>query len=65
VYLVDSIKRSTKESTVQVEWNGDAISSFSNGSTLIKVPALGDFNLSAYNVLDEDDQSIRLTFSEP
>lgn len=64
-YIVDSIKRSEKETKVTVAWDGEVISSFSNGSTSIKVPALGDFNLSSYNVSDQDDQSVRLTFSEP
>lgn len=65
VYIVDSIRRSATENTLTVSWNGDPIASFSSGSTSIKVPALGDFDLSSYNVSDDDDQSIRLTFSEP
>lgn len=65
IFIVDSIKRSAKEQTVSVEWNGDPIASFSNGSTSVKVPALGDFELSSYSVNEDDDQSIRLSFSEP
>lgn len=65
VYIVDSIKRTSKEKKLTVQWDGEAISSFSSGSTGITIPALGDFNLSAYQVNDDDDQSVRLTFSEP
>lgn len=64
-YIVDSIKRSAKENKLTVSWDGEAIASFSHGSTSIKVPALGDFYMNDYTISDEDDQSVRLTFSEP
>jgi len=62
---VDSILRISKEQELIVAWDGTPINSFSKGEKKIKVSALGEFYLSNTKVIEGEDQSISLTFTEP
>ena len=64
-FKVDSIQRLKKEQTILVKWNGKPINSFSKGSKEITVSGLGDFSVSKASVIEEEDQKVELTFTEP
>lgn len=64
-FYVDSIERREQKGEVIVSWDGRAISSIKKGRKTIEVPALGDFSVSTARVIDNEDQSVELQFSEP
>ncbi len=64
-FYVDSIERKQKAGQLIVSWNGEKINAISNGSQEIKIPALGDFSVSEAKVIDNEDQYVELTFSDP
>lgn len=64
-FFVDSIHRGTTKSEVIVEWNGTAIGAMSRGKEKIDIKALGDFSVESAKVIDNEDQSVELNFSEP
>ncbi len=64
-YYVDSIERKGKAGKVIVSWNGESIKSMNTGSQEINVPSLGDFSVTDAKVIDDGDQYVDLTFSDP
>lgn len=64
-FYVDSIERKAKTGSLIVNWKGEEIKAISSGSQEIKIPALGDFSISDARVVDNDDQSVELSFSDP
>lgn len=64
-FVVDSVRRKEKEQTITVSWNGKDANSFSRGNETQIVSGLGDFNVSNWEVSEEEDQSLELRFSEP
>jgi hypothetical protein len=64
-FYVDSIERKIKSGKVNVSWNGEAIQSLSTGSLDIDIPSLGDFSITDAKVVDDGDQYVDLTFSDP
>ncbi len=64
-FRVDSIQRLANEQTIHVRWNGKVINSFSKGSKEITVSGLGDFSISDVALIEEEDQRVELTFTEP
>ncbi|MCW3072480.1 MAG: hypothetical protein JWO44_2370 [Bacteroidetes bacterium] len=64
-FYVDSIKRGEKAGKVIVSWNGEPIKSISTGSQAVDVPAMGDFSVTNAQVVDDGDQYVDLTFSDP
>jgi alpha-2-macroglobulin len=64
-FYVDSIERTEKAGKVIVSWDGDIIGSISKGAQEINVPAMGDFYVTDAKVVDDGDQYIDLTFSDP
>ncbi|MBA2612757.1 MAG: hypothetical protein H0U95_12345 [Bacteroidetes bacterium] len=64
-FYVDSIERKERKGNLLVSWKGEVIKAISNGIQEIKIPALGDFSISDARVVDNDDQSVELIFSDP
>lgn len=64
-FIVDSIKRQEKKRTLYVKWDGRPAQSFSKGVERVQVSSLGDFTVDEHNVIEEEDQSVQLHFSEP
>ncbi len=64
-FYVDSIERKEKAGKLVVNWKGEEIKAISNGSQELKIPALGDFSISNARVVDNEDQSVELSFSDP
>ncbi|MBI5540819.1 MAG: hypothetical protein HY951_12215 [Bacteroidia bacterium] len=64
-FYVDSIERKNKPGRIVVTWDGESINSNTSGSREIEVKALGDFSVTNSKVVDDGDQYIELTFSDP
>lgn len=64
-FYVDSIERKQAAGKVIVSWNGEYIKSINTGSKEIDVVSLGDFSVTDAKVVDDGDQYVDLTFSDP
>ncbi len=64
-FYADSIKRNIKEDKVKVSWDAENIHALQKGFEDIIVPGLGDFSLSQAKVIENEDQYVELTFSDP
>lgn len=64
-FYVDSIERQLKPGKVVVTWNGEPIQAMQQGSQSLIVPSLGDFQVTEAKVVEQEDQYIELTFSDP
>lgn len=64
-FIIDSIERTNVPGKVQLSWNGSEINSLSKGRITENVVELGNFSLTDITIIDEDDQSMNLIFSEP
>jgi len=64
-FYVDSIERKKTAQTLKIQWNAAAIKGTNFGAQEIAVPALGDFYVTDAKVVDDGDQYISLSFSDP
>jgi alpha-2-macroglobulin len=64
-FFVDSITRKDDEGKLIIRWDGAAINAFQEGKEELTVPALGDFFVENVRVIDREDQTIEIMFSEP
>lgn len=64
-FFVDSIARKLQAGKLVVSWNGESIGVASKGEQEVLIPALGDFSVSQAKIIDEEDQHLELTFSDP
>jgi uncharacterized protein YfaS (alpha-2-macroglobulin family) len=64
-FVADSIERTEREQKIIVRWNGEPIKSISKGEKMLKVPSLGDFTVTSFEVKEQDDQVIEMRFSDP
>lgn len=64
-FIVNGIERKGDESTVNLNWVGEAIGSSYNDELEVKIPALGDFKVMNIEVIHEPDQYVRVHFSDP
>lgn len=64
-FYADNIERGVKQGTVTVSWNGEAMKSIQTGKQDIVIPGLGDFSVSDAKIVDNEDQYVELTFSDP
>lgn len=62
---VHDVKRKKASSEIRVSWNAAPLGSISSGSVVEKIPAIGDFTLLSAEVEEDEDQFVRLNFSEP
>ncbi len=64
-FIIDSIVRFDKASTVKLEWNGKAIGVDKKEEKEIEIPAIGDFKLMSAKVIQYPEQFLQLQFTDP
>ena len=64
-FTIDSIARTVNDENVIIQWNGEALESEQKGEFNQQIPALGNFKVFFYNVLQQPEQYIQLQFSDP
>lgn len=64
-FVVDSIKRLDKEQKLVISWDGAEINSFSHGTKELIVSSLHDFSVRSVNLAEDEDQMVKIKFSEP
>jgi len=64
-FSADSIRRTEKEGSVSISWDGDAIHAIQRGKQDFKIAAMGDFTVTEIKVPDAEDQYVEISFSDP
>jgi uncharacterized protein YfaS (alpha-2-macroglobulin family) len=64
-FTVDSIQRGEETRMLTLEWDCKKIQSEQKGSTEQEIPALGDFRVIRTEVIQQPEQYVALTFSDP
>ncbi len=64
-FVVDSIRRRTDPSEVELAWNGDALGIDLEGSKQVTIPAQGDFKVLDNETFNDPEQYLKLKFSDP
>lgn len=64
-FYVDGIERKEKQGLLTVSWNGGPVQAIATGKQDIIIPALGDFMVTDARVVDNEDQYVELSFSDP
>ncbi len=64
-FFVDNIERKEKAGKLYVSWNAEGIHAIQKGSEEIVIPGLGDFTVTDAKVVEDEDQYVELTFSDP
>ncbi|MGD1845125.1 MAG: MG2 domain-containing protein [Salibacteraceae bacterium] len=64
-FTVDSIARREKKGQMLVEWDGDALGLGNSSKREIEVPALGEFKITQVQVVQQPEQYVRVSFSDP
>jgi alpha-2-macroglobulin len=64
-FYVEGITRTEKQGLLTVSWNGEPIHAAASGKQDLVIPALGDFSVTEARVIDNEDQHVELTFSDP
>ncbi len=65
VFQIDSIKREEKSGKLDLEWNGNEIEVSNSGSASVEIPANTDFRIVNVKVIQEPEQFVTLSFSDP
>lgn len=65
LFTVSDIQRKVEMSTVDIEWNGQAVEVDEKGIIPIGIPAINVFKLISSSIVQEPEQQIKLTFSDP
>lgn len=64
-FKIEDIKRKKEESTLILKWDGKKLGSSDKGSMQITIPSVDKFGLSDIKVVNNPDQFIEITFSDP
>ncbi|MEL6943315.1 MAG: hypothetical protein AAFO82_11655, partial [Bacteroidota bacterium] len=64
-FTIDEVERGDAESTVVLAWNGKSIGASKEGEEEIEIPALGDFSVTDARLVQDNEQYILLSFSDP
>lgn len=64
-FTVDSIQKAESKGQLKLLWNGATIGSKDEGEDVIMVPAFGDFTVGDAVVVDEKNQVLQLSFTDP
>jgi len=64
-FTIDSIIRGEKESRIVIHFDGTAIDARQQGSIEFMVPALGDFKVIGYQLVQYPQQHVVISFSDP
>lgn len=62
--FVDDIERGEKEGEVQINIDGKVLNTVTQQFYKLRVPSLNEFSLASAEVIDEEEQSVVLSFSE-
>tara|TARA_B100000508_G_C11465884_1_gene282554 strand:- start:38658 stop:44237 length:5580 start_codon:yes stop_codon:yes gene_type:complete len=63
--IVDSVKRKKSAEDLEITWEGDNISAEGSGNDKVEVPAIGDFKITSYKVIQHPEQHVLVRFSDP
>lgn len=63
--IIDSIKRQQKGQQLNIEWNGSSINAEGNGNESVEIPALGDFKIMNFKVIQHPEQHVLIRYSDP
>lgn len=63
--IVDSIKRQKSAKEIAIEWNGSAINADGTGTEKVEVPAIGDFKITSFKVIQHPEQHVLIRYSDP
>lgn len=61
----DSVARGPGSTTLELDWNGEAIGSADEGRTALALPPTGRMQLIHARAVQDGEQQVRLLFSEP
>lgn len=64
-FEIDSVQRTTKASSLEIKWNGDAIDVENSGNVSVEIPPLDVFKYMSYKIFDYPEQYLQLQFSDP
>ncbi|HPH86692.1 MAG TPA: MG2 domain-containing protein, partial [Ferruginibacter sp.] len=64
-FTINSIKRSDKETKLQLNWNGSPLNISNTGSETLAVPAVGDFKILNIVAVNDAQQYASVQFSNP
>lgn len=64
-FVVEGIVRKDSESTVAVNWDGASSDIDRTGTLDVKIPSKSDFKVVHVGISDEDNQSLKINFSNP
>lgn len=63
--IVDSIERKDKAGSLEIHWNAKQIGCDEKGSRKVNISSLGSYQVLKMDVLDDGDQKLNITFSDP
>lgn len=64
-FTVDSIYRGDSPNAVKMNWSGSALDAPQNGQIDQEIPALGDFKVILFNIVQQPEQYVQVLFSDP
>ncbi|HRY32226.1 MAG TPA: MG2 domain-containing protein [Bacteroidales bacterium] len=64
-FFLDSIPRGENRNEIKLSWNGNPIQVDLQGERNIVVPALGEFTVLGYRIINDDEPCIGISFSDP
>lgn len=64
-FTIDSVLRKNEAGTVEIKYDGAAISSDQSGVEEFQIPSLGNFKVIGHKVVQYPEQHIVLSFSDP
>jgi len=64
-FTIDSISRTEQAGKILLKWDGKSVEAEQAGQLEQEIPALGDFKVFFFNVVQQPEQYIQLQFSDP
>jgi len=64
-FRIDSIKRQTEDSKIDIYWDGKAIKAENKGENFIAIPGKNNFSIVETNVIQNPEQYLSINFSDP
>ncbi len=64
-FVIDSVKRTEQPEKVNISWDATTQVKGVKGESQFEMPALGDFKIMDIRVIQQPEQYIRVTFSDP
>ncbi|RYZ17798.1 MAG: hypothetical protein EOP49_50335, partial [Sphingobacteriales bacterium] len=61
----DSIIRGEKASAIRIRWNTAEVNGEAKGDEQLRIPGLGNYTVTKMEVIDDGDQKLNITFSDP